>query len=286
VFTLLLLAVALGAGMRAPGPLRSACVTAIVIAVPTLWLFAFLSGGNVGESETRGIYLLTFLTYGALYVVSWTKGRAVFLAGALLVFASWVAFEVSANHSSALFFPGVPTSSATSAFATTNPLNSGPDGAAAAITVGLGLAFLIAGFALDRRGLAGSATPFIAVGAIEAVAGAIALGARDSTLLAGFLAIAAGAVVGFVGGQGERRRATTWFGVLVVFGGCVAVISDIAPDEPAAVGGIAFGFALVLGALAWFLAPILGEPDDGDDGGMIHARHLPSRAPSGAPAEG
>jgi hypothetical protein len=41
------------------------------------------------------------------------------------------------------------------------------------------------------------------------------------------------------------------------------VLIDIAPSSAAGVGGIAFGFALVLGALAYFLAPVLGEPNDG-----------------------
>ena len=86
----------------------------------------------------------------------------------------------------------------------------------------------------------------------------------------------AGAAVGLVGGHGDRRRATTWIGVLAVFGGCVAVISDIAPSSAAGVGGIAFGFALVLGSIAWWLAPVLGEPDDGDD------RPLPPAPPGGS----
>ena len=82
------------------------------------------------------------------------------------------------------------------------------------------------------------------MGAIETLAGAIVLGGNDSLLLGGLLAIVAGAIVGLVGGHGDRRRATTWIGVLAVFGGCVAIIADIAPSSAAAVGGIAFGFAL------------------------------------------
>ena len=61
---------------------------------PSLWFFAFFGSGNVGEGELRGVYLLTLVSYLVLYLASWTKGRAIFLAGALLVFASWVAFEV------------------------------------------------------------------------------------------------------------------------------------------------------------------------------------------------
>ena len=140
----------------------------------------------------------------------------------------------------------------------------------------IGLVFLGVGAALDRRGYAGAATPFVAVGAIETLAGAIVLGGNDSVLLGGLLAITAGAVVGLVGGHGDRRRATTWIGAIAVFGGCVAVISDIAPSSAAGVGGIAFGFALVLGSIAWWLAPILGEPDDGDD------RPRPTAPPGGS----
>jgi hypothetical protein len=66
-----------------------------------------------------------------------------------------------------------------------------------------------------------------------------------------------------IGAHGDRRRATTWIGVIAVFGGLVAVLVDIAPDSAAAVGGIALGFAVALGSVAWWLAPFLGEPDDG-----------------------
>ena len=31
--------------------------------------------------------------------MSWTKGRAILLAGALLFFASWITFEVAGNQS-------------------------------------------------------------------------------------------------------------------------------------------------------------------------------------------
>ena len=66
-FTLVLVALALLAGMRAPGPMRSACVTALVLAVPLVWLFAFLGGGDVGQDEFRGVYLLTLACYALLF---------------------------------------------------------------------------------------------------------------------------------------------------------------------------------------------------------------------------
>jgi hypothetical protein len=294
---LALVALALLLGLRSPGPIRSACVTAIVLAVPLVWFFGLFGGGSgggiggagAGDGEVRGVYLLTMASYLLLYVFGWTKGRAVLLAGVLIFFASWVAFEVGGTGSgNAIPFQGeISSSSSSSSFglggssSSTTSFSSDRDttdsSAAAALIVGL--VFLGAGAALDRRGYAGAATPFVAVGAFETLAGAIILGGNDSLLLGGLLAIASGAVVGLVGGHGDRRRATTWIGVLAVFGGCVAVIADIAPSSAAAVGGIAFGFALILGSIAWWLAPVLGEPDDGDDAPR-------PTAPPGGSAEG
>ena len=300
VFNLLLLAVALLLGLRAPGPIRSACVTAVVLAAPLVWFFAFFGGGTAGRGDLRGVYLLTLASYAVLYLFTWTKGRAVLLAGALLVFASWVAFEVSDTNSSVVPFrtsitaspPSSSNFSNSSGFSTSSPSSSfssssssptfgfnDTSDSAATMALCIGLVYLAFGAALDRRRYAGAATPFVAVGAIETLVGAVVLGGNDSLLLGGVLAVVAGAIVGLVGGRGDRRRATTWIGVLAVFGGCVAIIADIAPDSPAGIGGIAFAFALVLGAVAFWLAPVLGEPDDGDDA-------TPPTAPAGGSSEG
>ena len=271
LFTLALVVLALGAGLRAPGPLRSACVTAIVLAVPLIWCFGFFGGGNAGRGEIRGVYLLTLASYLLFYFLTWTKGRAVFLAAILLFFASWAALEVSGSGSSSIV-PFQSEVSNSSGSATTNfgltgnsSLSTTEDTTDSTATVALviGLVFLGVGAALDRKRYAGAATPFVAVGALETLVGAIVLGGNDSLLLGGFLAVAAGAVVGIIGAHGDRRRATTWIGVLAVFGGLVAVLSDIAPSSAAGVGGIALGFAVALGSVAWWLAPVLGEPDDG-----------------------
>jgi hypothetical protein len=289
-FNLVLIAVALLLGLRAPGPIRSACVTAIVLAVPLVWFFGFFGGGNAGRGELRGVYLLTLVSYAVLYLFTWTKGRAVLLAGALLVFASWVTFEVSDSNSSVVPFQsritGSSSSSSSSGF-TSAPSSSNSSifgfndttDAASTTALCIGLLYLGLGAALDRRRYAGAATPFVAIGAIEALVGAIVLGGNDSLLLGGLLAAVAGAIVGLVGGHGDRRRATTWIGVLAVFGGCGAIIGDIAPDSPAGIGGIAFGFALALGSIAFWLAPVLGEPDDGNDA-------PPPTAPPGGSSEG
>jgi hypothetical protein len=267
-FTLILIVAALLAGMRAPGPLRSACVTAIVVAIPVLWFFAFFGGGDTGRDEIRGVYLLSLAMYLLLYLTTWTKGRAVFLAGVLIAFASWAAFEAGEGSSTVIPFQSEVTGSTGSTdFGVTDSsqftTEDDTTDATAAVALITGLVFLGVGAALDRKRYEGAAPPFVAVGAFVTPVAAVGLGGHDSVLLGGLLAIGAGAVCGLVAGRGDRRRATTWIGVLAIFGGCVAVLTDLAPDSAAGVGGIAFAFALVLGALAYWLAPVLGEPDDG-----------------------
>jgi hypothetical protein len=273
VFNALLVAFALLVGFRMPGPIRSACVTAIVLGVPLVWFFALFGDGGGERSDTRGLYLLTLACYLVLYLLTWTRGRAIFLAGVLIFFASWISFEVAGDSNSGVipFQSEISGTSDNGAFGFDTDSSdfvgdaddTTDETAAAALVVGL--VFLGAGLVLDRRRYEGAATPFIAVGAIETIAGAVVLGGNQSVLLGGLLAVAAGTIVGLVAARGDRRRATTWIGVLTVFGGLVAVLVDIAPSSAAGVGGIAFGFAAVLGVLAWWLAPILGEPDDGDE---------------------
>ncbi len=254
-----------------------------VLAVPLLWFFAFFGGGFGGGSfgqrrDPRRLPAHAGELRWRSTSLTWTKGRAIFLAGALLVFASWVTFEVGNATRASCRSRARSRRRATSR--RSRPVATRPTARATAALI-LGLVFLGAGAALDRRGTRVPRRRSSRSARSRRSRAPIVLGGNDSLLLGGLLAIAAGAVVGLVGGHGDRRRATTWIGVLAVFGGCVAVISDIAPSSAAGVGGIAFGFALVLGSIAWWLAPVLGEPDDGDDrprptappGGSTEGRH-------------
>jgi hypothetical protein len=276
VFTGGLALAALLAGIYAAGPIRSACVTALVLCVPLLWIFAVFGGGNVSRGDIRLVYLLIAASYLVLYLLTWTKGRAVLLAGVLIFVAGWITFEVAGSGSTEVvpFQSQFDTSQSGSSLGNFTTSSSDTSSSTAAAALVVGLVFLGVGAALDGRRLEGAATPFVAIGAAEAIAGAVVLGGNESVVLGGVLAIATGTVVGIVGGHGDRRRATTWIGVLTVFGGMVAILVDIAPSSAAGVGGIAVGFALVLGLIAWLLAPRLGEPDDGDD------RPVPPTPPS------
>ena len=72
--------------------------------------------------------------------------------------------------------------------------------------------------------------------------------------------------------------------MLTIFGGLVAVLVDIAPSSAAAVGGIALGFAVGLGAIAIWVAPRLGEPDDGGFGPPRAGPHAGYAIANGAAA--
>lgn len=265
VLSLLLVGAALGVGVRGRGPLRSGCVTVLVLTVPLLWWFAILGGGDDGAGELRGLLVLTLLSYGALYVLGWTKGRAVFLAGALVAFTVWVGTEVAGGTSPVPFGDTFDTGSSSDGLGLGPSFESDDtDSTASGVVMVLGIAYLVVGGVLDQRRLSGAATPFVAVGAISAISGGIGLASPEGGLATGVVAVLIGAAVGLIGAAGPQRRATTWLGVLTVFGGLVAILVDIAPSSEAGVGAIALAFALGLGALAWWLAPVLREPDDGE----------------------
>jgi hypothetical protein len=261
ILSLLLVAVALAAGARGTGPLRSAAVTMLVFAVPLLWLFALVGDGEADRGVIRGVLLLSLASYAVLYLLGWTKGRGVFLGATLALLVIWLAFEVAGDGNDALF----GASSDLESFGVDSSDVGDTGETTGAVVMLLGIGYLVTGGLLDRRRLAGAATPFLAVGAVSAIVGGVSLVGQDSPLGAGIVAVLIGAAVGVIGAAGRDRRGTTWLGVLTVFGGLVAILANISPDEPAGVGAIAFGFAVALGALAWWLAPVLQEPDDGLD---------------------
>jgi len=275
VLSVVLIAIALAVGARGVGPLRSAGTTALVLIIPVLWAFAVAGDGDFGMGAFRGVVILTLASYSALYLVGWTKGRGVFLGAALIALTYWVGFEGAGDSRGGIF-----SGSFDPALLDQPQSLGGNSDSSATMVMLLGLAYLVAGGLLDRRRLAGAATPFLAVGAVASVIGGVTLASNEGSLTGGIVAVLLGASVGIVGAAGHERRGTTWFGVFVVFGGLVAILVDVSPDEEAGLGAIALVIAVACGALAWWLASVLGEPDDGDD------RRLPPTAPEGGASTG
>lgn len=251
------------------GPVRSAAMAVIVLCVPLVWFFAFYGDGDTSGS-TAGVYLLIVATYLVLYVVAWTRGRAILLGLALLFLFGWITAEIQGDSTLVPFQTTVegqtdtPFPATDPTFDDSSPFDE-PDTTGSSIAaLLLGGAALGAGAALDRRGLRGTATPFIAVGALYAIFGATALGSEGSVIAGGLLAALAGAAVGLVGGVGEHRRGSTWIGVLTVVGGLAAVIGDLA-DSMLGFAGLAALVAAGLCAIGLAVAPRLDEAPDGDD---------------------
>ncbi len=84
LINLALAGAAFAIGVRVPGALRSMATAILVLTVPAIFFFAFFGGGSNDESLLRGALLLSAASYLVLYLIAWTKGRAVLLAFALL----------------------------------------------------------------------------------------------------------------------------------------------------------------------------------------------------------
>jgi hypothetical protein len=264
LLNLALAVAAFAAALRLSGPIRSMGTTVLVLTVPTIFFFAFFGGGDRGTGSIRGLLLLSTATFLVLYLVSWTKGRAVLLAFALLFVATWILVEVgngSSGASRVMPFQSQISSQTGTGFTTTGD-DSSRDVEIAALVVGL--AMLGSAALLDRRELAGAATPFIVVGAIFALIGALGLASNESTVLGGLIAAAIGAGIGIVGGLGDDRRGSTWIGVIIVVIGLIAVIADLASGDTLGLVGLAAAVAIALAVGAVLLAPRLHEHVDGD----------------------
>src|SRR4029453_155735 len=191
-FNLVLIAAALAVGYLVRGPVRSAAVAAILFAIPQVWLFAVIrDGAGGGRGDFRIILLLSVATYVLFYALTWTRGRAVLLGLALLLFTNWIVFEVAAQP--APFGVGA-AARVQRGFEGPQQLVGDDDNLTATGITELIMAAVLLGGAvvLDRRGRGGAATPLLVVGGLQAVnaAATLAADAEDVYLVGIFLALA------------------------------------------------------------------------------------------------
>jgi hypothetical protein len=270
LFSIAVLVAAVFAGYWKRGPIRSAAVTAIVLAFPLLWIFAVIGDGKgVGRSDVRLVFILITVSYVAMYLLTWTRGRGVLLGGALFVAATWLVSEVADD---------APRFGISGPFGSSGLDNSnlfGDDGgrSVAVVMILIGVGFLGATALLDRSKRHGLATPFLVVGAIYAIVGAYALGIdtdADHAYAAGICLALAGLAIGAAGIFGDRR-ATSWLGAIVLLVGAVTVVAQGTEDSATGGGGeelfglfalIAAAVLLVLGIL---VARTADEPLDGGE---------------------
>jgi hypothetical protein len=291
-FNLLLIAAALAAGYFVRGPVRSAAVAAMVFAIPQVWLFAIIGDGEgVDRGDFRVVLLLSVATYVLFYALTWTRGRAVLLGVALLLFTNWIVFEV-ADQSTPF---GVDAAAQVQVGGLDEPqaLLGNDDKMTETGVVELIMAAVLLGGAvlLDRRGRAGAATPLLVVGGIQAVSAAGILGAdvEDAYAVGIFVALA-GLAIGLAGSLG-RRRGTSYVGAAILLIGAVVVVAQGTSDAASGQGTAVFGgFALIAAAVLLLIGVLTArathEPIDGGEP-AVETPPPPEPEPArvGAPAE-
>jgi hypothetical protein len=255
------------------GALRGAAVVMLALATPLIWIFVFYGNGQAGSGWLRGIYLLSAAMYLVFYSLLWTKGRAIFLALALLFVASYIEFEVHRQfeaHTSAqtiVPFPGGVLTNPFGAHIGGTTFNNvvartGDDQAIAALA--LGVILLGTGGALNRKGYRGAAVPFLVIGAIEGFAGAAVIGPNEhSVTLGAMLAVLVAALLA-LGGAGEGRRGSVWIGVISIVVALLATITAWTHNDLGLAGYSALMAVVLIGA-ALVIGPALKEPADGGE---------------------
>lgn len=178
-------------------------------------------------TSLTGVFALMALLWAGAWLAPLTRGRP-FLLGLALCGGWMLLLSVAEDDLGA--GAGVGASDTSTA-------------AYLSLIVGAGL--LVAAWAFDRQGRAAFATPFVAVGDLAAVVGALAV-ANDVGDTGGSLVVAAvGVALGLVGHAG-RRRGTTWIGAALVAGGVVGLVVAILSDDASAYAG---GFGILAGGL-------------------------------------
>jgi hypothetical protein len=237
-------------------PAATAGVTAIALAVPPFFYFLTFDADGTPPWSAEGILALSALVWLVSYVMGPARGRPLLL-GAGLVAVVLLAFQFVEEPFSAGF---EETTVDESPFATADPFTgddefAGQDDEPDPTTLGIislvfGAAYLVAARLLDRRGFAGTATPFVAASLAAIPAGIAFLGEDLEAAGAGAAAIVAGLLVAWLGAR-SGRRASTVIGAGGVALGIVLIIADAMQESSPTSIGIALlvaGGAVALGA--------------------------------------
>jgi hypothetical protein len=286
-FNLLLIAAAVAVGFFVRGPVRSAAVAALVLAIPQFWAFAVVGDGEgIDRGDVRIILLLSVMTYAVFYLLTWTRGRAILLGLALLLFTNWIVFEV-ADQSTPF---GRGTTQVTRGFDGSRGFVGNDDNRTETGITELILAAVLlgGGVALDHRGRAGAATPLLLVGGLQAVSAAVVLGVDvDDVYATGAFVAVAGLAIGLAGTLG-RRRGTSWVGATVLLVGALVVVVNGTNDAVSGrdgAGAVFGAFALVAAAVLLLIGVLVARAaDEPLDGGEPIPIPPPAPEPEPEPA--
>jgi hypothetical protein len=237
-------------------PAATAGVTAIALAVPPFFYFLTFNSDGVPPWSAEGILALSALVFLVSYLIGPAQGRPLLL-GAGLVAMVLLVFQFTEEPFSAGFEEAIVDESP---FATDDPFTADdeftgqgdePDPTTLGIvSLVFGAAYLVAARLLDRRGFAGTATPFVAASLAAIPTGIAFLGEDLEEAGAGAASIGAGLLVAWLGAR-SGRRASTVIGAGGVALGIVLIIADAMQESSPTSIGIALlvaGGAVALGA--------------------------------------
>jgi hypothetical protein len=240
----------------AESPAATAGVTAIALAVPPFFYFLTFDADGAPPWSAEGILALSALVWLVSYVIGPARGRPLLL-GAGLVAVVLLAFQFTEEPFSAGFeetfvdeSPFVPDETFPGEEEFTSPGDEPDPTTLGIISLVFGAAYLAAARLLDRRGFAGTATPFVVASLVAIPAGIAFLGEDLEEAGAGAASIVAGLLVAWFGAR-SGRRASTVIGAGGVALGIVLVIADAMQESSPTSIGIALltvGAAVALGA--------------------------------------
>ena len=275
LLNLALVVVAIGVALLPVGPARATAVVALVLATPAIWFYVFYGNHQAGTGWFRGIYLLSAAMYLVFYSMLWTRGRAIFLALALLFVASYIQFEIHRQAEATRPPEAVVLSPQTVAptalpdgrvvvTASIGDFVGHTGNATAGATLGLGVIFLGVGCLLVRRRYLGAAVAFLVIGAIEGFAGAIVLGVNEgSRTLFGLLLATVGLILGLAG-TGNTRRGSVWIGVIAIVLGLLTTVTGWTTDVLGRAGYYGLIGLALLAAGFLLMRPLQEAPDSGE----------------------
>jgi hypothetical protein len=279
-------------------PAASAGVTAVVLALPPLVYFLTFDENDLPPFSIEAVLGLSALVWLISYVVGPSRGRPLLL-GAGLVFAWLFALQViedplASGFDNAPLISDDPLGSESpfdvgpgdegfgdegfgdEGFGDEGFGDEGFDGGGiesdpvgrggpswttlGVVSVLFGAGCLVAARLLDRRGYAGTATPFVPAGHLALVVGIVFLADALNAVGTGLAFVVAGGLVAWFGAL-SGRRATTVVGAAEVIVGVNTIVSDVMEDSSATSVGITLfvlGAATVAGAHLLHMAT--GEP--------------------------
>lgn len=256
------------------GPLATAGVAAAALGVPPLVFFLTFDQGGLPPYSTNAILIVSTVAWLGAYAVGPGRGRPFFLGAGLLGF--WLTILQLTEHvfEAPFGFLGGFRSSSTSFGDSTGAtggsgFDSGINGPSVHVpdpttlgllSLGLGLAYLVACRWLDKRGHHGVATPFALATLPTLFAGTLFMVDDLEQAGTGLLVLVIGAGLALHGAT-VGRRVTAWLGGAATAIGAGVFLGDMTDD--ATVGGMLFmaaGIGLVAAGHGISLA--LGEPDE------------------------